>query len=103
MNLTMQGPRTHHRGPGGETAFEGVRGVNLGFVFFLAVLGLCGCTRAFSSCRVRAAHRDIFPCYGAQALVRSSLVALGRVESSQTGDQTRVPCTSRWILLFFKH
>ena len=34
MNLTMQGPRTHHRGPGGETAFEGVRGVNLGFVFF---------------------------------------------------------------------
>ena len=50
---------------------------------------------------MRAAHRDVFPCYGAQALVRSSLVALGRVESSQTRDQTRVPCTSRWILFFF--
>ena len=35
-----------------------------------------------------------------QELCRASLAAPRHVESSQTRDQTRVPCIGRWILTY---
>ena len=81
---------------------------------FLAVLGLCYCTRAFSSCgewglpfvAVRGLliavaslvveHR--LQVHGLQQLWRTGLVALRHVGSSWTRAQNRVPCIGRWIL-----
>ena len=33
------------------------------------------------------------------SICSTGLSALGHAESSPTGDQTRVPCTGRWILI----
>ena len=92
---------------------------------FLAVLGLhcraqafssCGEWGLLSSCGARTSHCGGFSCCGAQALGRAGfsscslqalehrfcsrvcLVALWHVGSSQTRDQTHVPCIGRWIL-----
>ena len=98
--------------------------LNLLYLFFksfsiysllLVAPGLCGCKRAFSS---RAAKAPL-PCgglsgCGAQApgsaasslrpsgsvVWRVGLVAPPRVEYSQTGDRTCIPCFSRWILIY---
>ena len=37
------------------------------YFFILAVLSLCCCTQAFSSCGVRASHHDDFSCCRARA------------------------------------
>ena len=98
----------------------------LSFVYvFLAARGLICCVRAFSSCSERGLLSSCgagvspcsgFSCCGAHApgcLGFSSVVpglwrqaqqlwCMGFVshhmESSQTRDPTRVPCTGRWIL-----
>ena len=45
------------------------------YLFLLAVLGLCCCTQAFSSCGEQAAHCSAFSCCGARALgTRASVV-----------------------------
>ena len=44
------------------------------------------------ACRLRQLQ------YSGSVVVLSGLVALRHVESSQTRDQTRVPCIGRWIL-----
>ena len=80
----------------------------------MAVLGLCFCARAFSSCgkwgplfiAVRGpSHYRGLSCCGAQApdaqsqqLWLMGLVALRHVGSSQTRAQTRVPCIGRQTL-----
>ena len=82
--------------------------------YFLAVLGLHFCARAFSSCGkwgttlhrgARAFHYCGLSCCGAQApdaqaqqLWLTGLVAPQHVGSSQTRAQTRVPCIGRQIL-----
>ena len=81
----------------------------LGFLFlffkfiylFLAVLGLCCCRQALSSC----GHQGSRSCWRAQALGGRSqllwcmdLVALRHGRSSQTRDRTRVLCIGRQIL-----
>ena len=91
--------------------------------FFLAALGLCCCTRAFSSCGERVllfiavcrllitvlqwlllwstgSRRAGFSSCGTRAryLWCTGLVAQQHVGSSQTRARTRVPCIGRWIL-----
>ena len=95
--------------------FDGHSGSFLFIYLFLAVLGLCFCARAFSSCgkrgplfitvRGRASHHRGLSCCGAQApdaqaqqLWLTGPVALRHVGSSQTRARTRVPCISRQIL-----
>ena len=94
------------------------------FIFFnfiyliLAVLGLCFCARAFSSCgergplfiAVRGPHYRGLSCRGAQApdaqaqqLWLTGLVAPRHVGSSQTRARTRVPCIGRQILNALRH
>ena len=91
---------------------------------FLAVLGLPCCAQVFSSCGeqgllsrsgTRASHSSGLPCRGAQALgltgFRSCSMWLRfmgsvrpwHVESSQTRDQTHVPCFGRRILNPLRH
>ena len=76
---------------------------------FLAALGLHWCTLAFSSCSEQgASHCGGFSCGGALALGMQASVAvvhglsglccLRYVSSSQTRDQTHVPCIGRQIL-----
>ena len=76
---------------------------------FLAALGLHRCTLAFSSCSEQgASHCGGFSCCGALALGMQASVAvvhrlsglscLRYVSSSQTRDQTHVPCIGRQIL-----
>ena len=77
------------------------------------MLGLCCCTRAFSSakkgllsrCGVQASCCGGFSCSEHRLWVRraqwlwcAGLVALRHVGSSQTRGQTRVPCIGRWML-----
>ena len=71
----------------------------------MAALGPCHCTRALLYCGVRPSHCSVFSCCGARALDRPGslsaymgLVALQHVGSSQTRDQTHVPCIGRLIL-----
>ena len=77
--------------------------------YFLAMLGLCCCTWTFSSCRKLgllfiavasfvAEHSSFSPRAQKQP---TGLVALKHMESSQTRDQTHVPCIGRYILFFF--
>ena len=72
---------------------------------FLAALGL----RCFiflvwasqgllSSCGSQASHCAGFSCCGAWAPGHAGLLTPWHVGSSWTGDQTHVPCISRWIL-----
>ena len=93
------------------------------FIFlnlFLAVLGLCCCVQAFSSCGERgllSLRCTAFRCTGfsscgtraqqlwlvgsraqAQKLWLTGLVILQHVGSSRTRDRTCVPCIGRWIL-----
>ena len=72
---------------------------------FLAALGLrCFISLVLarqgliSSCGVQASHCAGFSCCGALAPGHTGLVAPWHVGSSWTGDQTHVPCISRWIL-----
>ena len=80
---------------------------------FMAVLGLCFCARAFSSCgkwgplfiAVHGPFTIGLSCCGAQApdaqaqqLWLTGLVAPRHVGSSQTRARTRVPCIGRQIL-----
>ena len=89
---------------------------------FLIALGLCCCSRTFSSCGeqellsscgVQASHCSVFSCCRAQALGhagfgsygmwaqwlwRTGLVAPWHVGSFWTRDQICVPCLGRWIL-----
>ena len=72
---------------------------------FLAVLGLHCCVHAFSSCgekgklccSVQASHCPGFSPV-AWALEHTGSAALWHTGSSQTRDQTSVPCTGRRIL-----
>ena len=79
------------------------------FYLFLAELGLCCDTWAFSSCGEKgllsscgawASHCRGSSCYGAQAqqLSYMGLVTLSHVGSFQTRDQTCIPCIGRQIL-----
>ena len=79
------------------------------FSFFLAVLGLCCCDRAFSSCGkwgllssciVWAPHYSGFSCCRAQAseLWHTDLVAPQHVGSFRTSDGTHVPCIGSQII-----
>ena len=61
----------------------------------------------FSRCLVWASHCSVFSCCRAWALgyvsfsscvTQTGLVYLQQVESSQTRDQTHVPCIGRWSL-----
>ena len=88
----------------------------LTFIYlFLATVGLCCYTWAFSSCSkqgllsscgARASHCGGFSCCGAQALGHvgsvvvgcTGLVALWHVKFSQTRGRTHVPCIGRRIL-----
>ena len=69
------------------------------------MLNLCCCMRALSgcgkwgpSCGTWASQCGGFSCWAAQALGHMSLVAPWHVESSQTGEQTCVPCMGSRIL-----
>ena len=82
---------------------------------FLVALGLRCSAQSFSSwgergatlhCSTRASHCSGFSSCGAQAVGsrtqlwwRMGLAAPPHVESSQTRDQTRIPCIGRWILI----
>ena len=79
------------------------------FFIFLAVLGLCCCDRAFSSCgkwgllsscSVQAPQHSGFSRCGVQAseLWRMDLVAPQHVGSSWTSDGTHVPCIGSQII-----
>ena len=84
------------------------------FYLFLAVLGLCCCTWAFSSCSkwglLFAAVRGLLiveaslvvehglRARGLQQLRLAGLVAPRHVGSSRTRARTHVPCVGRWIL-----
>ena len=84
---------------------------------FSAMLGLCWCTQAFSSCGeqgrcsscgARASHCGGFSCCRSWALGCTSFitcgmgfVALQHVESSQTRDPTCVPYIGRRILNYW--
>ena len=74
---------------------------------FLASLGVHCCTQALPSCDERgllyscAAQAFLssgFPCCVARALGCEGLIASWHMPSSQTKDQTCVPCTGRQIL-----
>ena len=75
---------------------------------FLTVLGLCGCAWAFSSCGEQGllfvVVRGHLLLQGMGSRVLGSvvkytgLVAPSCVGSSQTRDQTHIPCIGRWIL-----
>ena len=82
------------------------------FICFVCT-GSCWCAQAFSSCNVRVSHCGGYSCCRAWALgTWASVVALcgpcrygawalllwGMWESSQTRDQTHLPCIRRWIL-----
>ena len=83
-------------------------------IYFLAVLGLRSCARAFSSCSERDYSSAVVPrlltavasliaehgLYGtrAQMLWSAGLVAAWPVESSWTRDRTCVPSVGRQIL-----
>ena len=89
------------------------------FIYFSAALGLhCFFALAFSSCSdqgailhwgARASHCSGFSCCKARAVgtqasvvvhgLSACLVAPWHVESSQSRDQTQVPCIGRWILI----
>ena len=56
--------------------------INLFIYLFMAVLGLCCCVRAFSSCGARASHCSGFSCCGAQALDARASVVVARGLSS---------------------
>ena len=57
------------------------------FYLFMAVLGLCHCTRVFSSCREWVQSLAFSNCdLGAQYLQLTGLVTLGHVGSSWTRD-----------------
>ena len=56
--------------------------INVFIYLFLAALGLCGCTRAFSSCSARASRRGGFSCCGARALGARASVVVSRGLSS---------------------
>ena len=56
---------------------------------FLAALGLCCCTQAFSSCDVYTSHCSGFSCCGVWAPGCAGLVAWWHVGSSQAKDTTR--------------
>ena len=79
----------------------------------MALLGLCCCPQAFSSCCKQGqlsscgvwASRGVFFCCKAQALMPklqwlwyTGLLAMWHVESSWTRDRTHVPCIGRWLL-----
>ena len=79
------------------------------YIYILAVLGLCCCMWAFSSCGEQrllsscgawAPHCCGFSCCRtwAQSLWLTGLVALRPVWSSWTRDRTCVPCIGRQIL-----
>ena len=80
------------------------------FTYSSAVLGLCCCAWAFSSCSeleplssgAWASHCHGFSRCRAQTqdrwLWHMGLVAPWHIESSQTRDWTCVPCIGRWIL-----
>ena len=77
------------------------------YLLFLAALGLCFHERAFFSCREGRLLSGCsgFFCCRAQALgwavsvvVTHGLSCSMHVESSQTRDQTCVPCITTWIL-----
>ena len=59
-------------------------GLYLLFIYFLslAALGLCCCTRAFSSCGERASHCGGFSCCGAWTLGTQASVAVAHGLSS---------------------
>ena len=75
------------------------------FVYlFLAALGICCCTRTFSSCGVQASHCSGFSFCRAQALgawasvaAVHGLVALQDVGSFWPRNQTGIPCIARQI------
>ena len=59
------------------------------FILFLAALGLCCCTQAFSHCDVYTSHCNGFSCCGVWAPGCADLVAPWHVGSSQARDTTR--------------
>ena len=80
---------------------------NIVFYLFLAMLNLCRCMQAFSSCSegsyssqsAWASHcGGFFCCRWTQQLWHTGLVVLWHVESSWTRDRTHVPCIGRQIL-----
>ena len=73
------------------------------FCLFLVARGLHCYTQAFFGCGMQASHYGGFSC-GAEALGSRAqqlwdlgFVAPRHVGSSQTRDQTRVPCIDRWF------
>ena len=85
------------------------------YFLFLAVLGLCCCTQAFSSCSkpgllsrcsLPASHCRGFSCWGAWArgapasvvAAMGGLVAPQHMGSSWTRDRTCISCLCGWIL-----
>ena len=77
-------------------------------LFFLALLGLCCCLWAFSSCSEtgllsscgsRASYWDVFSCCRAQALEfwGSAELLQGTWDLPRSGIKTHVPFISRWI------
>ena len=77
---------------------------------FLVALGLhcyegvslVAASRATLGCCARASHCRGLSCCRAWAPEHMALfVARGHVESSQTRDQTHVPCIGRWILKYW--
>ena len=68
-------------------------------ICILALLGLCCCTRVFSSGGVMGSHCGGFSGCGARALEHKAAVAAPQhVGSPQTRDGTRICCTARWVL-----
>ena len=89
--------------PLGEKSIQ----IFLSISLFLALLDVHCCMQAFPSCDERGLLYSCgeqaflcsgFSCCGAWALGCECLVASWHMLSSQTKDQTRVPCTGRQIL-----
>ena len=73
-------------------------------MYFMAVLGLCCCTQAFSICDEQASHCGGFSCWSvgsrawAQYLWHTGLAAPCHLETSWTRYQTHVSCIGKQIL-----
>ena len=74
------------------------------YLFIMAMLGLCCCAWAYSSCGVWAycsgfSLQSTGSRYSGSVVVDNCLVVPRHVGSSQTREQTRVPCIGRQILI----
>ena len=83
----------------GRTYYKNIRGGTLKQLIYLLIhLWPLWLQRGGLSCGVWASHCGRFSYCGAPSLGRRGLVAPWHVGSSQTRDQTPVPCIGWWIL-----